>query len=159
MNHGKVRNKVISSNYQGPRVSTEAATLTRLNCANQNTVTILAAVDPILTRLLNTLNIQLEEPDRPKEYAIVSYCWGEDEVTFDNICTSRAGLKRLAGYLKIEKCCMSARQYGFKYVWINTCCINKRSSSELSEAINLMYNWYRKAKGPFGGHRIVHYLR
>jgi hypothetical protein len=32
-----------------------------------------------------------------------------------------------------------------QYVWVDTCCIDKRSSAELSEAINSMYTWYRNA--------------
>ena len=31
------------------------------------------------------------------------------------------------------------------WVWADTCCIDKSSSSELSEAINSMFSWYRKA--------------
>jgi len=30
-----------------------------------------------------------------------------------------------------------------KHFWVDTCCINKESSAELSEAINSMYAWYR----------------
>ncbi|KAK1828810.1 hypothetical protein QBC39DRAFT_358387 [Podospora conica] len=33
----------------------------------------------------------------------------------------------------------------FNHVWIDTCCINKESSAELSEAINSMYKWYEQA--------------
>ena len=35
-----------------------------------------------------------------------------------------------------------ARDAGYEYIWIDSCCINKDSSSELSEAINSMYRWY-----------------
>ncbi|KAK0738681.1 hypothetical protein B0T18DRAFT_422585 [Schizothecium vesticola] len=31
------------------------------------------------------------------------------------------------------------------YVWVDTCCINKESSAELSEAINSMHQWYHRA--------------
>lgn len=34
---------------------------------------------------------------------------------------------------------------GFQYAWIDTCCIDKDSSAELSESINSMYKWYEKA--------------
>ncbi|KAK0730325.1 heterokaryon incompatibility protein-domain-containing protein [Lasiosphaeris hirsuta] len=33
-----------------------------------------------------------------------------------------------------------------EYVWIDTICINKSSSAELSEAINSMFAWYQQAK-------------
>jgi hypothetical protein len=38
-----------------------------------------------------------------------------------------------------------ARAHGHSYIWIDTCCIDKTSSSELTEAINSMYAWYRDA--------------
>ena len=46
---------------------------------------------------------------------------------------------------KILKACRVARKAGYKYLWIDSCCINKDSSSELSEAINSMYLWYQTA--------------
>jgi hypothetical protein len=38
------------------------------------------------------------------------------------------------------------KQAGFEYVWIDTCCIDKERSAELSEAINSMYRWYKEAQ-------------
>ncbi|KAI6002305.1 hypothetical protein F5J12DRAFT_906395 [Pisolithus orientalis] len=35
---------------------------------------------------------------------------------------------------------------GYTWLWIDTCCIDKRSSAELSEAINSMYRWYRNSQ-------------
>ena len=35
-----------------------------------------------------------------------------------------------------------ARVNGLEYIWIDTCCIDKSSSAELSEAINSMFAWY-----------------
>ena len=32
-----------------------------------------------------------------------------------------------------------------QYGWVDTCCIDKKSSAELSEAINSMYRWYSQA--------------
>ena len=43
---------------------------------------------------------------------------------------------------KIRRACEIARRDGYQYIWIDSCCINKESSSELSEAINSMFNWY-----------------
>ena len=33
-----------------------------------------------------------------------------------------------------------------RYGWVDTCCINKGNSTELSDAINSMYQWYRDSK-------------
>ncbi|KZM22047.1 uncharacterized protein EKO05_0007853 [Ascochyta rabiei] len=54
-------------------------------------------------------------------------------------------LKR-QGYSKIVNVAREAKSLGFKYVWIDTCCIDKSSSAELQEAINSMYRWYRDAE-------------
>ncbi|KAM5545093.1 hypothetical protein V8D89_001204 [Ganoderma adspersum] len=43
---------------------------------------------------------------------------------------------------KIRDACRIARENGYRYIWIDSCCIDKSSSSELSEAINSMYKWY-----------------
>ncbi|KAF5572170.1 beta transducin [Fusarium pseudoanthophilum] len=34
---------------------------------------------------------------------------------------------------------------GLSYVWVDTCCIDKTSSAELSEAINSMFRWYQQS--------------
>ncbi|OQE17250.1 hypothetical protein PENSTE_c021G01308 [Penicillium steckii] len=77
-------------------------------------------------------------------YAILSHTWGDDELTLDKLNESDA--KGKAGYVKIERCCDIARADGLNYVWIDTCCIDKTSSAELSEAINSMYRWYEEAE-------------
>ncbi|TBU35788.1 heterokaryon incompatibility protein-domain-containing protein [Dichomitus squalens] len=46
---------------------------------------------------------------------------------------------------KVREACRVAREHGYRYIWIDSCCIDKTSSSELSEAINSMHRWYRDA--------------
>ncbi|KAH8756978.1 heterokaryon incompatibility protein-domain-containing protein [Hyaloscypha sp. PMI_1271] len=94
-------------------------------------------------RLLHTKTLELHEffgAEIPP-YAILSHTWGEGEVSFQELRSS--GGKNKAGYDKIRGCCEMAVSDGFQYVWVDTCCIDKTSSAELSEAINSMYNWYR----------------
>jgi hypothetical protein len=55
----------------------------------------------------------------------------------------------MAGYFKIRCCCALAASMGYRYVWIDTCCIDKTSSAELSEAINSMFKWYKYARQCF----------
>ena len=50
------------------------------------------------------------------------------------------------GYRKIQKACQQAFRDGYEYIWIDTCCINKESSAELSEAINSMFSYYSTAE-------------
>jgi hypothetical protein len=60
--------------------------------------------------------------------------------------TARVRIKAKAGYYKIMKCCAQALADGLHWVWVDTCCINKESSAELSEAINSMFAWYKNAE-------------
>lgn len=50
-----------------------------------------------------------------------------------------------AGYRKIRKTASKAKRAGCQYFWIDTCCIDKSSSSELQESINSMYRWYKQS--------------
>ena len=50
------------------------------------------------------------------------------------------------GYQKLKLCCKQALDDGLNYAWIDTCCIKRSSSAELSEAINSMLTWYSKSK-------------
>lgn len=43
------------------------------------------------------------------------------------------------GLAKILAGCAIAKSDGYSYIWIDYCCIDKSSSSELSEAINSMF--------------------
>lgn len=80
-------------------------------------------------------------------YTILSHRWGPDheEVSFKDIDTSSPLLKTKKGYQKIMNCYRQAVSDGFEYLWVDTCCIDKSSSAELSEGINSMYAWYKKA--------------
>ena len=80
-------------------------------------------------------------------YAILSHVWGPEEVSYVSMAKPkhRSAAKLLAGYSKIEMCCKQAQKDGYRWVWVDTCCIDKRSSAELSEAINSMFVWYRRA--------------
>lgn len=97
-------------------------------------------------RLLNTLNVKLEEfyDDEIPQYAILSHTWGKEEVSFQAF--SKEDLRMLAGHRKITSCCALAASEKIGYLWVDTCCIDKTSSAELSEAINSMFRWYQNAK-------------
>ena len=76
-------------------------------------------------------------------YAILSHTWGEEEVSLHQYSTPKA--RSMAGYRKIKHSCALALRSRLPYLWVDTCCIDKSSSAELSEAINSMYKWYRDA--------------
>ncbi|KAK4159888.1 heterokaryon incompatibility protein-domain-containing protein [Cladorrhinum sp. PSN259] len=98
-------------------------------------------------RLLRTDTLELVEfQGRVPPYVILSHTWGPEEVSFQDLSLlGKSALKKKAGYDKIVGCCARAVEDGYQYVWIDTCCIDKTSSAELSEAINSMYRWYQEA--------------
>lgn len=74
---------------------------------------------------------------KEKSYAILSHTWNHDyELTFQEMQIG-AGREK-SGYTKIRGTCAQAGKGGYEYVWIDTACINKESSAELTEAINSM---------------------
>lgn len=97
-------------------------------------------------RLLNSSSLQLKvfAANQIPAYAIFSHTWGEEEVLFADM--ERGSVEGKAGYEKIRYACKQAAAHGLDYIWIDTCCIDKSSSAELSEAINSMYSWYQKAR-------------
>ncbi|KAK4221633.1 HET-domain-containing protein [Podospora fimiseda] len=94
-------------------------------------------------RLLNAQTRKLEEffDHQIPVYAILSHTWGANELIYDDI----TGPTPLPPNVKIDGCCEKALSQKIDYVWIDTLCINKSSSAELSEAINSMFQWYRSA--------------
>ncbi|KAF2009503.1 HET-domain-containing protein [Aaosphaeria arxii CBS 175.79] len=97
-------------------------------------------------RLLRTSTIEVEEfiGREIPEYVILSHTWQEEECTLQDVQSGAAKGKK--GYTKIVKCCEKAAEDGYSYCWVDTCCIDKTSSAELSEAINSMYQYYKNAR-------------
>ena len=110
-------------------------------------------------RLLHTTELRFEEfyDDQIPRYAILSHRWGPDEVSYQDFLAGRK--MDGAGYKKILQACQIAAAGGYQvrsdprllstpsvWIWIDTCCIDKASSAELSEAINSMYHWYGKSQ-------------
>ncbi|EEU46243.1 uncharacterized protein NECHADRAFT_18070, partial [Fusarium vanettenii 77-13-4] len=97
-------------------------------------------------RLLNTTSLKLEYfvEDETPMYAILSHRWEAEEILFEDVQTKEWPQKR--GAKKVKKACRRAKRDGFGYIWIDTCCIDKSSSAELSEAINSMFNWYHDSQ-------------
>lgn len=79
------------------------------------------------------------------DYAILSHTWNPsyEEVSFKDFVEGR--MKDKAGYRKLVFCADQAATDGLSYFWVDTCCIDRSSSAELSEAINSMFAWYRNA--------------
>ncbi|KAK1253247.1 hypothetical protein MKX07_001324 [Trichoderma sp. CBMAI-0711] len=115
-------------------------------------------------RLIDARTLELVDvvDNNVPRYAILSHTWGDEEITIQQLrrlggC-SQVSLaspqtldkKRRAtvlkkGYIKISGAAQLAVSRGLDYLWVDTCCIDKTSSAELSEAINSMYLWYEQS--------------
>ncbi|KAH7354936.1 HET domain-containing protein [Rhexocercosporidium sp. MPI-PUGE-AT-0058] len=122
-------------------------------------------------KLINTKTLFLHDlfDTQIPEYAILSHTWGDEEISFQDwrileanrppsrdtppqpyLVTCNEGwvsqTTQKAGYKKIIDFCRLCRQDGYSWAWVDTCCIDKSSSAELSEAINSMYKWYSHSR-------------
>ncbi|KAM0420135.1 hypothetical protein ACHAPD_003704 [Fusarium lateritium] len=97
-------------------------------------------------RLLNVDTLELEwfPGNHKPPYAILSHTWGSEEIMLQDVASLRTG--QGAGFTKTRAACAEASRRGFDYVWVDTCCIDKSSSAELSEAINSMFKWYENSE-------------
>lgn len=113
-------------------------------------------------RLLNTSDLRITEfygTNIPR-YAALSHTWGSEEIshqewtelTTRSISTSPEKLDLLEetitskeGYAKILAATRLASAASLEWLWVDTICIDKTSSAELTEAINSMYAWYHHA--------------
>jgi hypothetical protein len=104
-------------------------------------------------RLINVKTYEIREFfGKIPKYAIVSHTWGAEEVTLQDMTELNAATQRNAfdnpndfhifskqGYEKNMYTCWQSREDDLSWAWVDTCCIDKTSSAELSEAINSMY--------------------
>ncbi|KAH4152831.1 hypothetical protein HBH69_167280 [Parastagonospora nodorum] len=105
--------------------------------------------------------------DKPP-YMIFSHRWLQadgGDVTFEEFQSSSSELKqafkkkgrkereaklnelglRVVAFYKLLQAIEIASIAGAEYIWIDSCCINRANSSELTEALNSMYRYYEKA--------------
>lgn len=98
-------------------------------------------------RLLNVYSLELEEfwdEGSIPQYAAISHRWSQEEVTFQAFKRGKPQTPT-PSWDKLLSVCRIAKDQEYKYIWMDTVCIDKSSSAELSEAINSMYRWYSNA--------------
>ena len=90
-----------------------------------------------------TLKLKQFASENNISYAILSRRWEDGEVLLED--ASDLSTCNEAKMAILRGCCKIAQERGFEWVWIDTCCIDKKSSAELLEAINSMFNYYKRA--------------
>src|SRR4051794_23366949 len=99
-------------------------------------------------RLLNTKSFTLHHftDTAVLNYAILSHTWTSDEVIFQDFVNGHIKdetVRHKKAFPKIYGACNQAASDEYEWIWIDSLCIDKSSSSELQEAINSMWNWYK----------------
>ena len=99
-------------------------------------------------RLINTTTLEVKSFEVDNEippYAILSHTWGDEEASFSDTAKSGKAPATTLGFRKIKECADQARQQNIDWCWVDTLCIDRTSTEELSDAINSMFKWYRQA--------------
>ena len=114
-------------------------------------------------RLLHTAELRFEEffADKTPPYAILSHRWIDELTHQEFLYLNKDGWagghvfipfvvvderkRESSGYHKIMAFRSIAYKDGYDWCWIDTVCIDKTSSAELSEAINSMFQWYEQS--------------
>ena len=75
---------------------------------------------------------------------MLSHRWGENEPRLHDIQDKAVyELDAAGGFMKLQSFCKVARDIGFRWAWIDTCCIDQNNNVELGESVNSMFVWYR----------------
>jgi Heterokaryon incompatibility protein (HET) len=75
---------------------------------------------------------------------LLSHRWEETEASLHHIQDKAVyELDGLNGTAKLQSFCKIARDAGYFWAWMDTCCIDKSNNVELQESVNSMFVWYR----------------
>ncbi|KAG2365168.1 hypothetical protein BDR07DRAFT_1399605 [Suillus spraguei] len=75
---------------------------------------------------------------------LLSHRWEETEALLHDIQDKVVyELNTHGGIAKLQSFCNVARDAGYRWAWMDTCCIDKKSNTELQESVNSMFVWYR----------------
>ncbi|KAF4930545.1 Vegetative incompatibility protein HET-E-1 [Colletotrichum fructicola] len=96
----------------------------------------------------NTRFMRLFPQDDTPPYAILSHRYDSKagEVSFKHLNPGSETPTGRVSYKKITGFCNKAFDAGFKWAWVDTCCINHDDSEEQKRSINSMFEWYRKSE-------------
>ncbi|KAG2076440.1 hypothetical protein BDR04DRAFT_1089546 [Suillus decipiens] len=96
-----------------------------------------------------------ERVKKELKYAIFSHRWSKQEALYHDILDQTMEIADdqepvpddQPGWKKLQRhfCCTAKDIHDCEFAWSDTCCINKKNSSELEESIRSMFRWYRNS--------------
>ncbi|KAG2363712.1 heterokaryon incompatibility protein-domain-containing protein [Suillus spraguei] len=77
-------------------------------------------------------------------YVMLSHRWeGKEPLLHDIQGKVVYDLDPVGGIAKLQSFCKTARDKGYHWAWIDTCCIDQTNNVELQQSVNSMFIWYR----------------
>ncbi|KAG2155099.1 uncharacterized protein EDB93DRAFT_134976 [Suillus bovinus] len=77
-------------------------------------------------------------------YVMLSHRWEGTEPSLHNIQGKVLyDLDPFGGIAKLQSFCETTRDKGYRWGWIDTCCIDQTNNVELQQSVNSMFTWYR----------------
>ncbi|KAG2337875.1 hypothetical protein BDR05DRAFT_1004670 [Suillus weaverae] len=74
---------------------------------------------------------------------MLSHRWEEKELLLSDVWEKAIfKLNSVGAILKLQSFCKTAGDAGYRWGWVDTCCIDQKNSSEVQTSINSMFSWY-----------------
>jgi hypothetical protein len=75
---------------------------------------------------------------------MLSHRWEEKEPLLHDIRDKAVyELSAVGSIVKLQSFCRVARDAGYRWAWMDTCCIDQTNNVEVQESVNSMFVWYR----------------
>jgi hypothetical protein len=75
---------------------------------------------------------------------MLSHRWESKELRLHDIQDNGVyTLDPVGTVVKLQTFCKTARDAGYRWAWVDTCCIDQNNNVELQESVNSMFVWYR----------------
>ncbi|KAG2745551.1 hypothetical protein P692DRAFT_201076993 [Suillus brevipes Sb2] len=77
-------------------------------------------------------------------WVMLSHRWESKEPRLHDIQDNGVyTLDPVGTVVKLQTFCKTARDAGYRWAWVDTCCIDQNNNVELQESVNSMFVWYR----------------
>jgi hypothetical protein len=75
---------------------------------------------------------------------MLSHRWEENESLLHHIQGKDIyKLDPVGGIMKLQSFCKTARDAGYRWTWVDRCCIDQTNDVEVQQSLNSMFVWYR----------------
>ncbi|KAG2339204.1 HET-domain-containing protein [Suillus weaverae] len=76
-------------------------------------------------------------------YVMLSHRWeGKEPLLHDIQGKLVYDLDPVGGIAKLQSFCATARDLGYRWTWVDTCCIDQTNNVEVQQSVNSMFIWY-----------------